>query len=74
MVTNKQIQALRTAAAQSDDIVGAAICQQALYGDGSGYETYDLTDAERAKVDAMTQAQARAWCERVLAGAQGVVV
>jgi hypothetical protein len=73
MATNKQIQGLRTAAGEAGDIVGAAICQQALYGDGSGYETYDLTDEERAKVDAMTQKQARAWCERVLAGVQGVV-
>jgi ferredoxin len=44
------------AAAESGDIEGAAICVKAI---GHCYERYDLTPAERARVDAMTVEQCR---------------
>lgn len=55
-ITAKQIQSLATESAQAGDILMSAICMRALDRD---YDRHDLTDAERARVDAMTIEQAR---------------
>lgn len=67
-VTNEQIARLGVEAAEHGDIHMSAICAKAI---GEDYSAHALTPAERAKVDAMTAAAARAECERVIRDARG---
>lgn len=65
-IENTTIEALHDSAAAAGDILMAAICRRAL---GDSFENYALTDAERARVDAMSEGEAMVEVREALASA-----
>lgn len=59
------LQALESAAAEAGDLLQAAICQVAMYGEATEATLDALDDAERAKVASYSRESARAECERI---------
>lgn len=62
-ITDAQIRALGTAAAEAGDIEQAAICARAV---GEPMDGFDIDDAETDRVLTMTQDDARAACVRAI--------
>lgn len=62
-MTHDQLNKLSDECAQHGDILGAAIAAKAVGRDVSGY---DLSSAERSKVDAMTAVEAAAECDEMV--------
>jgi len=68
--TDERIETLGMESAEHGDLLLSAICAKAL---GTDYSEYALTRSERALVDAMTAATARAECEYVIRAARARV-
>lgn len=66
-----KIEALEIAAGQAGDLMQAAICQLAINGDVSAGTYGALSDTERARINGMSKADARAECARVILDAEG---
>lgn len=64
--TTKQIEALAREAGAAGDILQAAICAKAI---GQPYQHLWLTAEDRARVDGMTERQARVICGAAIAEA-----
>ena len=64
----KDLNKMEDAAGTAGDLLMAAICQIAQFGEASEGTLEVLSDAERAKVSGMTQDQARAICADVFYG------
>ena len=63
-----ELSKMEDAAGTAGDLLMAAICQIAQFGEASEGTLEVLSDAERAKVAGMTQDQARAICADVVYG------
>lgn len=71
-ITNQQIRALRTEAAEAGDLLQVAICDWALGEvDADDIAERDVLDpADRSRVLAMSVHEARVACARVIAAAE----
>jgi len=67
-IADAQIESLQNAAGQAGDNVMAAICERALGGEITDYA---ISDADRARVEAMSVEAARAECAAVIVDAAG---
>ena len=70
-ITDADIAKLGRESAEHGDVLMAAICERALGGDEESIRRFDLDNRERAKAVLMTQADARAKCERAIVEARG---